>query len=126
MVALIESVFEGDTMLIDNATRRRSVWKRVGRIGGALAAAVVLAYGALVGLFFGAVETTGCFISCSDPDPVGGGLILILASAAASSAIVAVVWGVTMRPLMQLIRSVGVVSMALAFIAAMLAVSASG
>jgi hypothetical protein len=125
MVAMIESVFEGDIVIIAKTTRRQLGWKRVGRIGGALAAAVVLAYGALVGLFIGAVEWTGCFMSCSDPNPVGGALMLILASAAASSAIVAVVWGVTMRPLSQLIRSVGLVAMALAFVAVMLIVSAS-
>ena len=36
----------------------------------------------------------GCFIECSDPNPVGGGLLLAAAVAGAAVTVTSVVWGI--------------------------------
>jgi hypothetical protein len=78
--------------------------RRALRVILGLAVLVGLTLLALVLLFVAAVTYSGCFMSCSEPDPVGGILVLIGATAAATSALLSGAWGLTTWPAKRVLR----------------------
>ena len=63
------------------------------RVTAGIAIAIAIGFGTLILFFVGAVTATGCFIECSDPNPIGGALLLAGAVFGAASTVTAVVWG---------------------------------
>ena len=59
------------------------------RVAGGLVAAAASGYAALVMLFIGAIEYTGCFMGCSAPNRPLGVALLLGAAAAAAAAVTA-------------------------------------
>jgi hypothetical protein len=58
-----------------------------------IAIAIVGGFGTFILAFLGGVTATGCFIECSEPNVVGGSLLLAGAIMCASVTVAAVVWG---------------------------------
>jgi hypothetical protein len=110
-------------MTIDTHTTQPSQipWKRIGRVVGGVSAAAAFAYGALITAFIGSVITSGCFFTCSDPNPVGGFPILMSAAAMAGAAVTALAWAVSGRRLWPLTKTVGGVVTGLGVIGALVA-----
>lgn len=63
------------------------------RVAVGIAIGIAAGLGTLILFFVGAVTATGCFFECSDPNPVGGGLLLAGAVACAALTVTSVVWG---------------------------------
>lgn len=63
------------------------------RVATGIAIGIAAALGTLMLFFVGAVTATGCFIECSDPNVVGGSLLLAGAVLGAALTVTSVVWG---------------------------------
>lgn len=63
------------------------------RVSAGIAIGIAAGFATLVLLFVGAVTQTGCFITCSEPNPVGGGLLLAASVACAALTVASMVWG---------------------------------
>jgi hypothetical protein len=64
------------------------------RVASGIAIAIAAGLGTLILFFVGAVTATGCFIECSDPNPVGGSLLLTGAVLGAAVTVTSGVWAV--------------------------------
>lgn len=63
------------------------------RLAVALVLTFVAGFTAIAMFFVGGIELTGCFIECSEPNPIGGSLLMAGAVVAASATVTALVWG---------------------------------
>lgn len=80
----------------DSSRPADSFWN-LPRLGIGLLMAIAAGFGAFLLFFIGAVEFTGCFISCSDPNRPAGTLWLAGAAAVAATAVTALGWGIAGR-----------------------------
>lgn len=83
------------------------------RVASGIAIGIVAGFGTLILYFVGAVTVTGCFIECSDPNVVGGSLLLAGAVVSAAFAVTAVVCGIigwNRRTLSKVAASVAVLA----------------
>ena len=74
-----------------------STGRRVLRAVVGIAAAITAFVAAAVAFVAGAIVTTGCFIGCTEPDPLAGIPILLLAVALAAVGLAALWWGFVNR-----------------------------
>lgn len=63
------------------------------RVAAAIAISITAGLTTVVLYFVGIVTATGCFIECSDPNVVGGSLLLAGAVLSSAVTVSAVVWG---------------------------------
>jgi hypothetical protein len=83
------------------------------RVAAGIAIGIAAGFATVVLFFIGAVTITGCFISCSDPNVIGGSFLLSGAVLSASLTVTAVVWGATgwqRRTLVRVATTVGVLA----------------
>lgn len=90
-------------------SRSHITW-RVARGVAGIVAAVASFCGAAVALFFGVVVTTGCFIGCTEPDPLAGVPILFLAVALVALGLAALWWGFFNRHWRRAWTTLGILS----------------
>lgn len=84
----------GPTDDVDMFERLSPTARKALRIAAGIVLGIAAGFGTLILFFVGAVTATGCFIECSDPNPVGGGLLLAAAVAGAAVTVTSVVWGI--------------------------------
>ena len=79
-----------DVIMLERLSPRTRI---VLRVSAGIAIGIAAGFGTLILGFVGAVEATGCFFECTDPNPVGGGLLLAGAVLFAALTVTSVVWG---------------------------------
>lgn len=80
------------------------------RVASGIAIAIAAGFLTLILYFVGAVTATGCFFECSDPNVVGGGLLLAGAVLSSALTVTAVVWGAIGWNRRVLVRVAGTVA----------------
>ena len=96
---------DDDDRMIELIEQLSPTTRRVLRAALGVMIAIALGFATLALFFVGSIEITGCFISCGDPNVLGGSLFLAGSAVTTGLLFVALGWGAGMNGRARLLKT---------------------